>query len=281
MGPVLNKRPVDAISFIPITHCPICNALLEKQEGEVDQYCTNVSCPARIVQSMIHFTSKKAMNIEDLSEKNIQKMYDAKIIVKIQDIYRFVEKKSLILESDFKIKEKMFQNLVNHINASKNNSLEKLIFAIGIRHVGETTAKVLAKTFRNIDNLANASLEELTKINDVGEVVAVSIVDFFKNIDNLTLIQDLKSLGVNTAYISSIDESKVDTKSLYYQKTFVITGSFDIPRHEIKKKLEQKYDANVIDAISRSTDYLIMGANGGSKQLKAQKLNIPIIEEKI
>jgi DNA ligase (NAD+) len=191
MEPILNKRPSNTVEFTPITHCPICHALLEKQAEEVDQYCTNVSCPARIVQSMIHFTSKKAMNIEDLSEKNIQKMYDANIITKIQDIYQFANKKSLILENDFKIKEKMFQNLVENINASKNNSLEKLIFAIGIRHVGETTAKVLAKAFRNIDNLANASLEELTKINDVGEIVAISITDFFKNSSNQQLLQDL------------------------------------------------------------------------------------------
>jgi DNA ligase (NAD+) len=281
MGPVLTKRPEGAMSFTSITHCPICNTLLEKQIAEVDQYCTNVSCPARIVQSMIHFTSKKAMNIEDLSEKNLQKLYDANIIRCIQDIYKFKDQKSLILQADFKIKEKMFNNLVNNINASKNNSLEKLIFAIGIRHVGETTAKILAKTFRSIDNIAKASLAELTNINDIGEVVAISIMDFFKNTSNQTLIQDLKSLGVNTTYIPTIDESKVQTDSIYYQKTFVITGSFDVPRHEIKKKLEQKFDANVVDAVSKSTDYLIVGANGGSKKTKADKLNIPIIQVKI
>jgi DNA ligase (NAD+) len=157
IGPVLNKRPSNTIPFTPIKQCPICHSLLEKQENEVDQYCTNVSCSARIVQSMIHFTSKKAMNIEDLSEKNLQKLYDAKIINQIQDIYKIVDKKSLILQSNFKIKDKMFNNLINHIDASKHNSLERLIFAIGIRHVGETTAKVLAKAFRTIDNLADAS----------------------------------------------------------------------------------------------------------------------------
>jgi DNA ligase (NAD+) len=281
MGPVIDKRPANTISFVPITHCPICNSLLEKQDEEVDQYCTNISCPARIVQSMIHFTSKKAMNIEDLSEKNLQKLYDAKIITKIQDIYQFPEKKAVILDNDFKIKEKMFNNLVNNINASKNNSLERLIFAIGIRHIGETTAKVLAKAFRNIDNLANATLEELTKINDVGEIVGISIIDFFQDLSNRQLIQDLKTLGVNINYIPSIYESNLEVNSEYYQKTFVITGSFDIPRHEIKKRLEQKYDANVVDAISRSTNYLIVGENGGSKIEKANKLGIKIIQAKI
>jgi DNA ligase (NAD+) len=281
MGPVLNKRPNDAKPFTPITHCPICKTLLEKQPEEVDQYCTNVSCPSRIVQSMIHFTSKKAMNIEDLSERNLQKLYDAKIITKIQDIYHFAQKKELVLHGDFKIKEKMFVNLVNNINASKNNSLEKLIFGIGIRHVGETTAKMLAKTFRSMDNLAKASIEQLTSINDIGETVAISIFDFFKNECNLLLINELKQLGVNVDYLSNADQSKINTDSQYYQKTFVITGSFDIPRHEIKRKLEEQYDANVNDSISRTTNFLIAGENGGSKLEKANKLGIPIIKNKI
>jgi DNA ligase (NAD+) len=281
MGPVLNKR-VDGVKlFLPIAHCPICNSLLEKQKDEVDQYCTNVSCPARIVQSMIHFTSKKAMNIEELSQRNLQKLYDAKIITKIQDIYNFENKKELILNSDFKIKEKMFNKLLTNINASKKNSLEKLIFAIGVRHIGETTAKVLAKTFRTIDNLAKAPLEKLIKINDVGETVGISIIDFFQNSSNQKLIHDLKTLDVNTIYLSNVDESKINVNSPYYQKTFVITGSFDIPRHEIKKLLEQKFDANVGDTISKTTNYLIVGEDGGSKIEKANKLGINIIKDKI
>jgi DNA ligase (NAD+) len=281
MGPILSKRTNDVKVFHPISHCPICNSLLEKQNNEVDQYCTNVSCPARIVQSMIHFTSKKAMNIEDLSQRNLQKLYDAKIITTIQDIYGFENKKQLILDSDFKIKDKMFNKILNNINASKKNSLERLIFAIGIRHIGDTTAKVLAKTFRTIDNIANATLDDLIKINDVGEVVSISIIDFFKNASNQALIQDLKRLGVNTIYLSNIDESKIDTTNLYYRKTFVITGSFDVPRHEIKKKMEEKFDANVVESISKSTDYLIVGEDGGSKIDKANKLGITIIKDKI
>jgi DNA ligase (NAD+) len=175
----------------------------------------------------------------------------------------------------------MFNNILNNIESSKHNSLEKLIFAIGIRHIGETTAKVLAKTFRSIDAISKASIEELIKINDIGSTVAVSIVDYFKNEANQKLISDLKQVGINTKYISNIDETKIDKNSPYYQKTFVITGSFDIPRHEIKKLLEIKYDANVIDAITKNTNYLIVGENGGSKLEKAQKLNVTIINHKI
>jgi DNA ligase (NAD+) len=281
MGPILKKRQSDVKIFHPITHCPICNSLLEKQKDEVDQYCTNVSCPARIVQSMIHFTSKRAMNIEDLSERNLQKLYDAKIITTIQDIYNFENKKEIILSNDFKIKDKMFNKILKNINASKKNSLDKLLFALGIRHIGETTAKVLAKTFRTIDNIAQSTMEDLIKINDVGEVVAISIIDFFKNISNQTLIKDLKLLDVNTIYLSNVDESKIDTSNPYYRKTFVITGSFDIPRHEIKKMLEQKFDANVTDSVSKSTNYLIVGEDGGSKIEKASKLGVTIVKDKI
>jgi DNA ligase (NAD+) len=172
-------------------------------------------------------------------------------------------------------------NISQHINDSKHNSLEKLIFAIGIRHVGETTAKVLAKTYQDMDTLANASLEHLLQINDIGETVAISIKDFFHNANNKKLLKTLSELGVNMKYISRIDENNVDKTNQYYQKTFVITGTFDIPRHQIKQLLEQKYDANVIDAPTQSTDFLIIGKNGGSKIQKAKELNIRVIYEEI
>ena len=281
IGPIIAKRGNDTIKFKPITECPICQTILEKQIGEVDQYCTNISCPARIIQSLVHFCSKSAMNIEDLSEGNLQKLFDAKIINKISDIYHLNDKQQEILQNDFKIKTKSFNNIWNNIQISKKNSLEKLIIGLGIRHVGETTAKVLAKTFRTLDNLMTLSVDDLLKINDIGETVAISIVDYFANQENIKLINELKSLGVNTTYLSQIDDTKVDKTSIYYQKNFVITGSFDIARHEIKRLLESKYDANVADAITRNTNYLIIGENGGSKIDKANKLGIKLIKEKI
>lgn len=281
IGPILNKRPTDTIKFVPITNCPICHTILEKQDNEVDQYCTNVSCPSRIVQSLIHFCSRNAMNIEDLSERNLQKLFDAKIIQNISDIYLLDKYRDTVLQGEFKIKDKSFNNIWNNIIKSKNNSLERLIIGLGIRHVGETTAKVLAKTFRTLDRLINSSLDELLKINDVGEMVAISIVDYFKNSENMKLINTLKDLGVNMSYLSQVDESQINKNSPYYQKSFVITGSFDIARHEIKKILETKYDAIVNDAITKNTNYLIVGENGGSKIEKANKLGIKIIKDKI
>lgn len=159
--------------------------------------------------------------------------------------------------------------------------MERLIIGLGIRHVGETTAKVLAKTFRTLDNLINSSLDELIKINDIGETVAISIVDFFKNNENLKMINELKKFNININYSSQVDEKSIDKTSPYYQKNFVITGSFDIARHEIKKLLEAKYDAVVSDSITRNTNYLIVGENGGSKIDKANKLGIEIINNKI
>jgi DNA ligase (NAD+) len=281
IGPILTKRPQNTIPFKPIQYCPICHTLLEKQDGEVDQYCTNISCPSRIIQSLIHFCSKAAMNIDDLSEGTLQKLFDAKIITRISDIYLLDKYKQQILESDFKIKEKSFTNIWNNIQQSKHNSLERLIIGLGIRHVGETTAKVLAKAFRSLDQLKSLSIEDLAKINDIGQTVAISIVDYFHNQQNLTLINELKNLGVNITYLSQVDESKIDKSNIYYQKNFVITGSFEIARHEIKKLLEAKYDANVSDAITRNTNYLIVGENGGSKIDKATKYGITIIKDKI
>lgn len=281
IGPILEKRPSNTIKFKPIRNCPVCNTLLEKQIDEVDQYCTNISCPARVVQSLIHFCSKSAMNIEDLSERNLQKFYDAKIIQKISDIYLINKHKQEILQSDFKIKDKSFDNIWNHIQQSKSNSLERLIIGLGIRHVGETTAKVLAKKFRTLENLTRTSLDELLKINDIGETVGISIVDYFKNQENIKLIDELKRLNINFSFLSQVDESKIDKSSPYYQKNFVITGSFDIARHEIKKLLEIKYDAIVTDSITRNTNFLIVGESGGSKIDKANKLGITIIRDKI
>lgn len=281
LGPVINERKQNLDVFKPIATCPICGSLLEKQEEEVDQYCTNTSCPARILQSTVHFCEKKAMNIEELSEMNLTKLSDAKVINSIQDIYRFKDKKDFILKSDLKIKDKMFEKISMNIENSKNNSLEKLIFGLGIRHVGETTSKALAKHFKTMDALSNATLLDLQKINDIGEVVAVSILDYFKNENNIKLINDLKSFGVNMEYKNTINVSDVNKESPYYQKKFCITGSFDIPRSQIKKLLEDKFDAYVSESLNATTDYLIVGENGGSKQQKAAKLGINIIKEKI
>ncbi|MCF0227889.1 MAG: DNA ligase (NAD(+)) LigA, partial [Malacoplasma sp.] len=166
------------------------------------------------------------------------------------------------------------------IEKSKSNSLEKLLMGLGIRDVGAISALSLAKHFKNIDALMIATKEDLVNLKDVGEVVSTSIYDWTHNQSNIDLIKKLKEVGVNTTYINSA-ESLNNINSPFYQKNFCITGSFDISREQIKEKLIAKFDANVSNSVNKSTDYLIVGENGGSKQEKAEKLNIKIIRDKI
>ncbi|MCQ3908959.1 MAG: helix-hairpin-helix domain-containing protein [Mycoplasmoidaceae bacterium] len=171
----------------------------------------------------------------------------------------------------------MFDHLVSSVETSKKANLDKLIYGLGIRHVGAITAKVLAETFKTLDHLAAAPLDALTSIKDVGETVGQSIVDFFKVENNKQLISKLKDVGVNTKLI----ERKYDTASPYYQKKFVITGSFEIPRNEIIKIMEEKFDAKFFGSVNKDIDYLIANDFTSSKYKKAKELGIKIITEKI
>lgn len=278
---VIEKRPSNTEPFKPITNCPICHSLLEKYEDEVDQYCININCPSRIVNSIIFFCSKMAMDIAGLSEKTIEKLYQNGYIKSLVDIYKLNLHREAIVKNIYNDKYLVFNKIINAIEASKNNSLEKLLVGLGIHNVGSVTALELAKHFNTIDALMNASITELKQINHIGDENARSIYDYFQNEGNHQLINDLKTLGVNINYINKTNVSLEDKASPYYQKTFCITGSFDIPRHEIANILIHKYDAKVVNSVTKSLNYLIVGANGGSKKDKALKLNIPLIEEKI
>ena len=277
IGPNISKRPKDAKIFVPPLNCPICGSKLEKVEGEVDQYCVNIDCPARVLLNIVHFADRDAMNIEGLSNKIIEKLWDVNVIRNIIDIYYLKNKKDLIIKSDLHIKDKMFDHLITSIENSKKANLDKLIYGLGIRHVGAITAKTLAETYLSIDKLASASYESLMDIKDVGETVAASIVDFFRIETNTQLIEKLKEVGVNTELI----KHKYDTSSPYYQKNFVITGSFNIPRNEIIKIMEEKYDAKFFGSVTKNIDYLIANDFDSTKYKKAVELNIPIIKEKI
>lgn len=277
IGPNMKKRDNKAKAFVPPTNCPICGSKLEKVEGEVDQYCVNIDCPARVLLNIVHFADRDAMNIDGLSNKILEKLWDINAVRNIIDLYYLKDKKDLITSSDLHIKDKMFDHLITSIENSKKANLDKLIYGLGIRHVGAITAKVLAETYQSLDNLASANMESLIQVNDVGETVATSIVDFFKIETNKKLIEKLKKAGVNTKLI----KHKYDTNSPYYQKNFVITGSFDIPRNEIIKIMEEKYDAHFFGSISKNINYLIANDFTSSKYKKAVELNIPIIKDKI
>lgn len=276
----IEKRDSSSKPFKPIIKCPVCNSDLEKRKGEIDQYCVNTSCPARILASIIHFCSKTAMDIEGLSEKTLQKFFNEGYIKTIPDIYLLNKYRTEIVEKIYNKKFKVFNKLQEAIEKSKSNSLEKLIAGLGIRDVGSISALILAKKYINIDNLMNTKIEQLQQIKDIGEVVSKSIYDWTHNQSNIELVQKLKTLNINTKYIGST-VSNTDLNSEYYQKNFCITGSFDIPREKIKQLLINKYDANITNSVNKTTNYLIVGENGGSKLEKANKLGIKIISDKI
>lgn len=253
--------------------CPACNECLEKTATEVDQFCVNFNCPAQILRSLEHFASRGAANIVGLGGQTIKKLFEKKIITNIADIFKVEEHKEEIINFE-KFGEKSFENLVVSIEQAKHNSLEKTLFGLGIRHIGAKTALTLAEIYKNIDNLKNATYEELSAIDSLGEVLAASIVDWFKIESNLQLINQLKSFNVNFEYLGI---SKI-TDSFISNKSFVITGTFSNSRDYYKDIIELN-NGKVIGSVSKKTDYVLAGENAGSKLSKAEELNIKVINE--
>ncbi len=271
--PVLDRRK-DVSLFQMITTCPICHEPLVKSASGIDSICPNIHCPARKIEGLTHYVSRPAMNIDGLGDAIIEDFYNMGIITRIEDIYSLKDKKEDLIELEG-FGNKSVDNLLTSIEASKNNSLERLLFAIGIPGIGAKTAKVLAKKYDNIDNLMNASLEELTNIKDIGAILANNIINFFADPKNQELINNLKDIGINMEYKGE----KTLNNSLISNKKFVITGTISfMTRDEIKELLE-KYDGTTVDSVSKKTDIVIVGDSPGSKYEKAQKLGIEIWDE--
>ena len=257
--------------FKMIDSCPICGTKLVKKEGQVDYFCLNPLCDKRNIESLIHFVDRHAMNITGLGERIIEDFYNMGFIKNIIDIYKLKEHAEDLVELEG-FGNKSVNNLIEAIENSKKNSLEKLIFALGIEQVGEKTARVLARRFETMDNLMNTSVEVLTNIQDIGEIIAESIVSFFNDDKNKELIENLKELGINMAYTGE----KIEEKEQFANKTFVITGTLlNYSRDEMKRIIEN-FGGRVSDSVSKKTDVVIVGDNPGSKYEKAQKLGIEI-----
>lgn len=268
----LDRRNENVKEFTMIDKCPMCNTPLIRKDA--NHFCPNEHCPARKIESLIHFVSRPAMNIDGLGENIIEDFYNMKIISSIEDIYNLKNQKEELIELEG-FGKKSIDNLLNSIENSKSNSLEKLLFAIGILGIGAKTAKVLAKKYHSLDNLMNASLEELTSIKDIGDVLANNIVNYFKDEKNIELINNLKKIGLNMEYKGE----KSLYNSLISNKKFVITGTISfMGRNEIKALIE-KYDGTTVDSVSKNTDIVIVGDSPGSKYDKAQKLGIEIWNE--
>lgn len=270
----IERRTGKEKEFEMIKVCPMCNEPLSKKEGQVDYYCTNSKCPARNVESLVHFVSRDAMNIDGLGDRIMEDFYNFGYIGTIADIYSLKEH-----ETDLKRLEgfgdKSINNLLDAIEISKENSLERLIFALGIPHVGAKTAKVLASYFTTMDNLEVASIEELTNIPDVGEIIAKSITSYFADSHNKAIVDELKDLGLNMNYLGAAKEENVN----FTNKTFVLTGSLQIfTRDEASEKIEL-LGGKTSGSVSKKTSVLIVGENPGSKYTKAQELGIEIWTE--
>ena len=258
--------------FVMIKTCPICGSTLVKKGDTVDYFCVNDDCPKRNIELLIHFASKNAMNIDGLGDRIIEDLYNMKYVLNIDDFYHLEKYKD-----DLKLLEgygeKSVENLLNSIENSKHNSLERLLFGLGISNVGSKTAKILAKRFGNIDNLIDADIDTLTNIKDIGSIIASSIIDYFSK--NLELIKKLKELNINMEYLG---EKEIFNENITNKK-FVITGTIEgIPRDEIKLFIENN-GGSVTGSVSKNTDAVIVGTDPGSKYDKALSLNIKIINE--
>ena len=270
----VDRRDGSEKEFQMITQCPMCESTLMKKEGQVDYYCMNPKCPARHIEGLIHFASRDAMNIDGLGERIMEDFYNFHFINNLADIYSLKQyEKDLVRLEGFG--DKSITNLLEAIENSKNNSLERLIFGLGIPHVGAKTAKVLAAKFDTLDNLMEHTEEELTKVPDIGEIIAKSLTSYFNDNHNRGIIEELKELRLNTKYLGQ----KVVENELFSGKSFVLTGTLTMyTRDEAKEKIES-LGGKTVDSVSKKTSVVIVGDAPGSKYRKAQELGIEIWTE--
>lgn len=260
--------------FEMITTCPMCNTNLVKKEGQVDYYCPNKKCPARSIESLIHFASRDAMNIDGLGDRIMEDFYNFHFIGTIADIYSLKNHEQDLTRLEG-YGDKSVTNLLNAIEDSKKNSLERLLFGLGIPHVGAKTAKILARKYKELDNLMVATEEELTTIPDIGEIIAKSVIEYFNDNHHRSVVEELKEIGLNTKYLGQ----EVEENSEFNGKTFVLTGSLQLfTREEAEEKIEQ-LGGKASSLVSKKTSAVIVGSNPGSKYEKAKELGIPIWTE--
>jgi DNA ligase (NAD+) len=270
------KRTGEEREFNMPTHCPECESELVRLEGEVALRCINPKCPAQIREGLIHFVSRNAMNIDGLGEKVISQLFKEQLIEDVADLYKLERDQLLQLE---RMGEKSVDNLLQAIEASKQNSLEKLLFGLGIRHVGAKAAKTLAQEFGTMDALMVLTQEELTNVNEIGEKMADAIVAYFDNDEVKELIQELKDVGVNLEYKGPKPVAASEVDSYFAGKTIVLTGKIErLSRNEAKEKIEM-LGGKVTGSVSKKTDLVIAGEDAGSKLSKANELEIEVWDE--
>ena len=261
--------------FVMIDKCPICDSVLAKKGEQVDYFCVNDHCSSRKIEGLIHFASRDAMNIEGLGEKIIEDFFNFGFIKEVSDIYLLQSHREDLTRLEG-YGEKSITNLIDAIEKSKENSLEKLLFGLGISHVGSKTAKVIASHFHTIDCLMHVGFEELNSIRDIGDVIAKSVVSYFQDEKNICLIQRLKEFGLNMEYLGK----KIVQHPFFSGKTFVLTGSLNMYTRDEGKALIESFGGKTVESVSKKTDCVIVGENPGGKYDKAVNLGIKILTEK-
>jgi len=271
----LTKRPHDAHSVEFITHCPECGAKLEREEGDARHVCPNSkACPPQIKGKVEHFVGRKAMDIESMGGETIDLLFKANLVHNVADLYELKKEQIIPLE---RMAEKSAANIIEGIEASKKTPFERVLFAMGITHVGETLAKKLARYFKNMDALMKADKEALLEVSDVGEIVAETLVKYFKDEDNLHIIKKLQHHGIKFA----MDAEEMSAYSDRLQgKSFVVSGVFAKHSRDEMADLIEKNGGKNVGSVSSKTSYIVAGENMGPAKLeKAKKLNIPILTE--
>lgn len=260
--------------FKMIENCPMCGEKLVKKEGQVDYFCFNKNCPARKIESLIHFASRDAMNIDGLGDRIIEDFFNFGFIEKVSDIYKLENhRKDLITLEGYG--NKSVANLLDAIDTSKHNSLEKLVFGLGIPHVGAKTAKILASNFKTMENLEQATIEDLVKIPDIGEIIAKSVVTYFATEENIDELERLKKQCINMTYLGKAQQENSNFKD----KSFVLTGSLEKYSRDEAKEIIESFGGKTVDSVSKKTSVVIVGENPGSKYDKAKQLGIEIWTE--
>lgn len=273
---VLDKRPKDSEEYQLPTHCPVCGSELVHLDEEVALRCINPKCPAQMKEGLNHFVSRNAMNIDGLGPRVLEQMYDKKLVADVADLYKLTEEELLTLD---KIKEKSANNILTAIDNSKDNSVERLIFGLGIRHVGAKAAKILAEHFGDLETLSKSDYESIIALDTIGDIIADSVVTYFSNEEVHELMNKLKQAGVNFEYKGLRNAQLQEVESPFKEKTVVLTGKLTRFTREEAKETIENLGGKVTGSVSKKTDIVVAGEDAGSKLTKAQELGIEVWTE--
>ena len=273
---VLDKRPKDSEEYQLPTHCPVCGSELVHLDEEVALRCINPKCPAQMKEGLNHFVSRNAMNIDGLGPRVLEQMYDKKLVADVADLYKLTEEELLTLD---KIKEKSANNILTAIDNSKDNSVERLIFGLGIRHVGAKAAKILAEHFGDLETLSKSDYESIIALDTIGDIIADSVVTYFSNEEVHELMNEIKQAGVNFEYKALRNAQLQEVESPFKEKTVVLTGKLTRFTREEAKETIENLGGKVTGSVSKKTDIVVAGEDAGSKLTKAQELGIEVWTE--